>query len=329
MTWVAGPLAFRAAVGAAAYPARMASPSDLRPRTVGELLDGSFFLYRRYFGRFLIVATVVSLRALVIAGLTAKESTDVLRDAWQNMVDSVRHPKTDPFEAFREQLDLNVRIQIVAFVSAILQSFSRGAAVATMAVATWAAVNRLPMPGARGILRSALPRLPGAALAFVAQSAIGMALGPLVCCLPLVIIVTVLLTPVPAIVMFEQGALEQSLRSRLPRGPLGLAVKAVALPAAQVIDGTLRGFTLGWHAGTIARGTSYVFFVMLFVSFFVSAIAWVVAELFESGAAWFWMQHYCEVVFLPVVGISVTLWYVDLRVRREAADLLDGEIALA
>ena len=45
----------------------MASGPDLRPRTVGELLDGSFFLYRRYFGRFLLVATVVSLPALILA----------------------------------------------------------------------------------------------------------------------------------------------------------------------------------------------------------------------------------------------------------------------
>ena len=53
------------------------------------------------------------------------------------------------------------------------------------------------------------------------------------------------------------------------------------------------------------------------------------ASLFQSEALFFWLNHYCEVLFLPVVGISITLWYVDLRVRREAADLVEGEITLA
>ena len=77
------------------------------------------------------------------------------------------------------------------------------------------------------------------------------------------------------------------------------------------------------------RLPSASFLIPTRVGFFVSGVAGTVSGIFESGALFFWLNHYCEVVFLPIVGISVTLWYVDLRVRREAADLIEGEIVPA
>jgi hypothetical protein len=296
---------------------------------VGELLDGSFFLYRKHFGRFLLVATAVSLPTLVLAGLMAEESADALRDYLQSTYDSVTVRKDPSLEDTFSQWGANMRFQVAAMIGTLLQSLSRGAAVATMAVATAAALNGHSMPGAREILRRSWRRAPAAILAYVSQAMMGVALLPLLCCLPIMVIITVLLTPVPALVMFERGPIERELRGHLPGGVVGLMLKACFLPLAQVIDATLRSFVLGWHAATIARGTSFVFFLLLFVSFFVSGVAGAVAGLFDSGALFFWLNHYCEVVFLPIVGISITLWYVDLRVRREAVDLIEGEIALA
>lgn len=307
----------------------MASGPDLRPRTVGELLDGSFFLYRRYFGRFLLVATIVSLPALVMAGLTAEMSGDALRDYFQSTYDSLRVDQKPTLEDTFARMNTSARFQVFALLGALLQSLSRGASVAMMAVATAAAISGETMPRAREILRRGWARAPGAILAYVSQATMGAAMLPFFCCLPIVIVITVLLTPVPALVMFERGAIEMEIRRRAPRGAVGLLVKALLLPPAQVIDATLRSFVLGWHAATIARGTAYVFFVLTFVGVFVSGVAGAVAGLFESEALFFWLNHYCEVLFLPVVGISITLWYVDLRVRREAADLVEGEIALA
>ena len=76
----------------------MAPGPDLRPRTVGELLDGSFFLYRRYFGRFLIVATAVSLPTLIVAGVTAEQSTEILRKAFEASFENARNPEPDFFK---------------------------------------------------------------------------------------------------------------------------------------------------------------------------------------------------------------------------------------
>lgn len=304
----------------------MAPGPDLRPRTVGELLDGSFFLYRRYFGRFLLLATIVSLPTLILAGVTAETSADIIREAFQSSFDSIRHPKTDPMEALNEQLAMNLRTQAYSLLSTLLQALSRGGVIAVMAITTWAAVHRQPMPGIRETLRRAAPRIPAAVLAYASQAFLGFLL---VCCMPIGVIALVVVTPAPALVMFERGGTERALRGALPRGAVGMLLKAVLLPPAQVIDATLRSILLGWHAATIGRGTCYVFFVYLFVTFFVVAVTSAGAAVLDSMATLFWLNHYCEVLFLPVVGISVTLWYVDLRVRREAADLGEGEIVLA
>ena len=148
--------------------------SDLRPRTVGELLDGSFFLYRRYFGRFLIVATIVSLPTLIVAGLTAEQSTEVLRDAFESAFENARHPETDFMKAMSKQPAMDPKFQVMSLLATALQSLSRGAATAAMAVATAYAVRRETMPGAREIVRRALPRMPAAVLAYAFQSAFGV-----------------------------------------------------------------------------------------------------------------------------------------------------------
>ena len=110
----------------------MASGPDLRPRSVGELLDGSFFLYRRFFGRFLIVATAVSLPALIVAGLTAEQSTQILREATDAWLENLRHPETDPLKAFANQPAMDPEFQLMSFVANVLQSLSRGAATADL-----------------------------------------------------------------------------------------------------------------------------------------------------------------------------------------------------
>jgi hypothetical protein len=221
---------------------------------------------------------------------------------------------------------LDPKFQLMSFMATLLQSLSRGAATATMAVATAFAVSRETMPSASAIIRRAGPRIPAAVLAYAFQS---MFTVLMVCCTPIGVVIMVLLTPIPAVIMFEQGAVEREARTLLPAGLLGTVLKAFLLPIAQLIDGTLRSLTLSWHAATVARGSIYVFFVFLFVSFFSQAVSGSVAIVVEDGSIWFWMNHYAEVIFLPIVGISVTLWYIDLRIRREGADLIEGEIALA
>ncbi len=302
---------------------------DLRPRTVAELLDGSFFLYRRHFGRLLMTVTLLSVPTLVIAALTARFATDALRTVFESLVESsTRNPQKYDFGAqLRDQFTMQSQMLPVSVLMSVLQSVSRGGSVAVMAVAAAFAVNRETLPSAVAILRRAAPRVPGAILAHLLQAVVG--LSPLGCCLPLLIVAIVVVTPVPAILMFEQGALETRLRRSVGASLPGRVGLAVMLPFAQVADATLRALSLGWHALTLVRGTWLVFVVGTFLSFFVLAAATGVGLLADSWELGFWANHYCEVLFLPVYGVAVVLWYLDLRVRREGADLTVARLELA
>lgn len=299
---------------------------------MGELLDASFHIYRRHFFRLLVAATVLSIPALVLSGLFASTAAKALQDYSHALLKQALKPP-DPLEQIRLMLENLQRVSLVTFVEAFLQALSRGATGVAMALAAWSVVMRRPMPPAADLVRRTLPRLPAAVLGrFVVEQAL---LAPLCCCLPAYIIAYVLLVlPLPAIIALEQGDSETRMRAWMKGrpGPVRAVVLVVAMPVGITIDACKRGMELGWHAATIGRGTGYAFFVYMFVGIFVGGVTGVVALVaanfgIEADAALFWLQHYAEVVVLPVSGLAVALWYLDLRVRREGLDLSVGAAA--
>lgn len=312
----------------------MVPPGLLRPRTVGEILDASFQLYRRHFARALLAATIVSLPTLILSALYAGEAGKVMHDYmdWAMSYGQKQAAGHFDFQEYWGELMGQVgRLQVIALLGAVLQSASRGGATAVMALITWYAATGAPMPGAWTLVRRSLPRIPSIVfMNFVTWQVAGM----FACCLPITIFVLALTMPAPAVMMLERGKLEARARAAAARrGAVPrLLLLCTLVQAAICFDGLVRSLTLSFHGRTLARGSLVVFYLWCFLSFFVSAIT--VACLYAGGMAEatgfadvslapaFWAQHYAEVAVLPVLGASVTLWYLDLRTRREGIDMV-------
>lgn len=303
----------------------MATGNELRARTVGEILDASFALYRRRFGTLLLVSTVMSLptlvAAVVFAAPNARATGDyvsVVAEVFQDALHE-RVKTGDEAREFMERMNgAAVSVQLYALLGALFQALSRGAVCVAAAILTWDVLHGRPAPSAREILRRAIPR---AAAGVGAQLVIAVILLMCSLCLPIPILVAAFLAPAAAVAAIERGPLELSVRAlRLP-GPL-VVVRWFLLAVAETFDAVTRSFSLGWHGLSVARSTFLVFVILTIVSFVTSFVSVTAAALTRSFGVLWVLQHYVEVVLLPVVGIAFALWYADLCVRREALDLL-------
>ena len=286
------------------------------------MLDGSFFLYRRHFGRFLLVATVVSIPTLLAAAFTASMAADLVREAMERIFEAASKPG-DPLAQLKENLAAQASIMPLSLMQSAFQAISRGGATAVMTVATVLAVNQRPMPVWTALLQRSAPRIGGAVVALLFQNLVLLSLA---WCLPVFAVVAVVMAPMPVLVVLERGSAERALRARWDaRRWLLLPV----LPFAQALDSGVRAFVLSAHAPSLGRGTMFFFFVYTFVTLFVSGGAVAAWSIFGSDVVLYWLNYYLEVLFLPALGIATALWTLDLRARREGADLLSREVALA
>jgi hypothetical protein len=222
------------------------------------------------------------------------------------------------------------RLQLFALISAFLQSASRGGAMAVMALITWYAATGAPMPGAWTLVKRAWPRIPAIVIANFAAWQVA---GVFACCPPIMLFLLALSMPSSAVMTLERGRLETSARAAAARrsGFVRLMLVCTLVQLAMCLDGLVRSLTLSFHGPALARASLMAFFLWCFVTFFVSGISAVClfggAMLESTGfadmslAPAFWAQHYAEVAILPVLGAGVTLWYIDLRTRREGIDM--------
>lgn len=293
--------------------------TGLRPRSVGEILDASFALYRRRFGSLLLATTVLSIPALVFAALIAGPSGEAFQqymgsasDYFRQTIHDGGRPTRAQQEAMEAVLANSKDVWIFGAISALLQAMSRGAATAVGAVAAWCALGRTPFPSAWRLVRSSLPLL-GASTAVHLVLAIGWLLSGACCVtLPFVIVVAVILAPASAVMWVERRQLA---------APPGLRwILAGGSAVSRCIE-------LSLHGRTIARGTWCIAVSVTFVSAVVgvaTAAAYVASSSFAVLSV---INHFAEVVFLPVPGIAFALWYADLRVRREGLDFERREAA--
>lgn len=304
----------------------MRVPPDLGPRTFGELLDGAFVVYRRHFGYLLLLALLVSAPALIGSALFA----DVAAEATANYV---RIAMNQPVGASPDELSAHfgrliealLELQLPVLAGALLQALSRGGTMALAAILVHAILAGNERPAATVALRRMLPRLPAIVLGpFVLQLGVSFLIC---CCLPAYVVVVVLLLAQPVIAMLEVGRLETRVREGMADGgALGSVVLLplaylVVIPAATIIDSTVRSIGLTWGARSVARGTAFTFALYMFGALLTGAVMGVGQYFDQSGAVGFWAQHYGELLVLPAYGVGTTLWYFDLRVRREGLDL--------
>ena len=288
---------------------------DLKPRTVGELLDAAFFVYRRQFARLLLVAVIVSLPALAVAAVYSGDAAAAVRDWWAMLMDSSRRNHGGDFTtAISDSMKAVEKIQPFLMLSAFLQSTERAAGVVTMSFVAAAAVRRESCPPIGTLFRQAAPRL---AAAILVQVVLDTVLGYCItCCLPIGFMLAVLFACTTVSIATDRGPLETSLRASVPA-----PVRWPLLPFAQAIDGIVRSARLSANGPALARGTLFLFFLMTFVGI-AGAAAMAIGGIFAgTSGAWFWAQHCAEAICLPVWGLGIGLWYTDLRVRREGLDL--------
>jgi len=287
---------------------------DLKPRTVGEILDAAFNVYRGQFARLALVALVAALPALVVATVFAGDAAAAARSWFGMITESGRTNRGDFNRALQDSLDAAYKLQPFAILSGVLQSIERATCVTAMSFVAAAAIRREPAGSAGAILRTALPRVfPAICVQIVVDQVLGSCMG---CCPPVGIVLAVMLCCTPSAIALERGPLETAARASVP-APLRWA----AAPFAAAIDGVVRSVRLHLHGPTLARGTMFLFFLLSFVGIVnLSAIA--LATIFVSTAGgWFWAQHYSEALVGPVWGLGVACWFHDLRVRREGVDL--------
>jgi hypothetical protein len=313
----AGPKDRKVAPGTARtarYPARVTG-TDMRPRTVGEILDAACFVYRRHFARLVLVSLAVSLPAIVVAIVFSEGAAAAVSAWWDALMEGARKNRDgDLFAALRTSMDAADKVQGFALLAGVLQSFERAAGVVTMSVAAAAALGRETMPSVGRIFREAAPRLPAVVLAqVVLDYVLGTCLG---CCFPVGIVLFVMASCVAPAIARGRGSMEISLRAAVPA-----VLSWPLLPFVAAMDGVVRSVRLTAHGPTLARGTAFVCILLTFVGIANAAAIGLGVIFAAKSGGWFWAQHCSEAVVLPVWGLAVTFWYADLVARREGADL--------
>lgn len=286
---------------------------DLKPRTVGELLDAAFCVYRRQFGRLLLIAVIVSAPALVVSTVFADAAAAAARDWWGMISQSSRSNHGDFGKALDDSMRAAGELQPFILLSGLLQSMERAAGVVTMAAVAAAATRRQRAAPVLKILREAAPRLPAAILV---QSLLDYVLGMCMTCPPIGFVLTILFSCTTVAIALEVGPMETSARQGLPA-----LVRWAVVPFATAFDGLARSVRLNANGPSLGRGTLYLFFLLTFVGIADVAAVSLATIFVSTSGGWFWAQHYAEALFLPAWGLGVAFWYVDLRVRREGLDL--------
>lgn len=304
----------------------MRVPRDLGPRTFGEVLDGTFLLYRRHFGLLMLLTLIVSAMSLIGAALTAEDSGEALANYFRVAMRGPQGPGNDAAMVhFRNLMNAASEMQVMILAQAVFQAVSRGGSLAVAAIVVADLLAGRGVPTAGNVLRRALPRLPATIFGpFLLQSVV----GALAClCLPLYVAFAALVLAQPVIATVEIGRFEARIRASMQQTgrfsslPGKALLYAVILPLVITVDSTMRCCSLSWHLPAIGRATA---FMML-----LYGCGFVLQSVLGSGIAWFdrslesafWAQHYGELLILPAYGIGATLWYADLLVRRDGADL--------
>lgn len=287
--------------------------TDLKPRTIGEILDAAFNVYRGQFARLALAGILVSIPAVVIAAIFSKDAAAALRSYTTMMEDYATHPQSDPFAQMKLVFDAMGQLVPISVLAFALLALSRATVAVAMARVADAALSRelaAPVGGLlRGSLRFVVP-------AFVIELLFDMSVSQLTCCCPpLGLWLAVVLLPAPAILVLERGPLAQ----RLASAPA--VVRVPLWPFAACIDTVSRAVTLSWQAAIVGRAIAFLTFLIGFLMIFESAATTPLSVLAPDSGHWYWVQHCAEAVLLPLVGLGRALWYFELRVRREGADL--------
>jgi hypothetical protein len=288
--------------------------ADLKPRTVGEILDGAFNVYRAQFARLALVGILVSVPAVVVAAIFADDAAAAMRAYTSIVEDSAARPSSDPMAPMRMMLGAMEKIIPLSVLAFALQALSRAAAAVAMALVADAAIRRERSAPATSLLRASLPFL---VPALVIEVVFDMSVSQLSCCCPPIgLWFAAVLAPAQAILVLERGHVAERLAASAPA-----FVRVALWPFAACADALARAAVLSWHAATLGRAIAFLTFLLSFVVIFESAATVPFSLHAAESGEWYWVQHCAEALLLPLMGLARALWYFELRARREGADL--------
>jgi hypothetical protein len=287
---------------------------DLKPRTVGEILDASFNVYRVQFARLALVGILVSVPAVVIAAIFSSDAAAALRAYTNLLQESATRPSSDPTQQLRLMMEAMGKLVPISLLAFGLQALSRAAAAVAMALVANAAMRReLSIPAA-GLVRASLRFL---APAFLIELAFDMSVSQLsICCPPVGLWLALVLMPAPAILALERGPIAARLAASVPA-----FIRVPLWPFAACADALARSAALSWQGAILGRGLAFLTFLLGFVMIFESAVTAPFSLLAPDSGHWYWVQHCAEALLLPLLGLGRALWYFELITRREGADL--------
>jgi len=298
------------------YPLFVNAAGALRPRTCGEILDSSFTFYRRRFWTLLAVSTVFALPALagsllLAGGVEAAVSGTVDRFGEYMHEVNRAHGRWDQgvFDSYLRVLESATTLNWYMYASALAQAVARGGICVACALAVARVVRGEPSVGALRLVRESIPLLAGATAVWLMVPLVSMFCG---ICPPFMLFVQAVLAPGCAVLALERPdlAARGGFFSRVVRNTFVAPIVAVG-----------RCFGLSMHGMTLVRGSFVVAAILMFVGVVVGVLSLAAGLLAESVGIGFVANQYAEVLFLPVVGTCCALWYMDLIVRREGADL--------
>ncbi len=302
--------------------------SRLRPRSIGEILDQAFRLYRKHFLTFLAIIAViyVPIQLAVQIATTALVGSDNL-SATSALGSSYSSTTTDEL-ALTDSL-LGLVVIVLAVAAGLLQYLSQGALTAGVADSY---LDRPVSFG--GSYRQMLKHIGPLFGIMGLQVAVWIAIAS-----PIVLLVVVGLTAAGlgasnAGVGF--GAACLGLFLLLPLGILALYIVvrlAVVIPAIMVEKlGPVQAWKRSWRlvmncwwrtlgiiialgllGAVVSAGPAYLIRTLVL---FVVKLDPVASQALLGG-----VQILTGLVFVPLQLISMTLYYFDLRVRKEGFDI--------
>lgn len=265
---------------------------DLRPLSLGELLDRTFSLYRSRFWLFAGIMSIPQLAlllvmlALILAGITGTRTIQENPPA----------PPADLGSIFGLMAGALVGVLVIGFVFLIILAFAQAATVS--------AVSDLYL-GRDTSIRQAYARVKqsvGSVIVVIILSSLATGIGMLLCIVPGVLIMIRLSVAVPVAV--------------LERGSIGDALSRSSKLTADRMGPIFLVFLL---IGIITYAAVFVFQAPFMIALMVYA---------KQGQSPVWLNLLSQfssflagVLIGPIGMIAFSLLYYDLRIRKEGFDL--------
>ncbi|MFP5328338.1 MAG: hypothetical protein ACLGHT_12750, partial [Acidimicrobiia bacterium] len=262
-------------------------PLPLHPMTLGDILDGSFKLFKANARTVLLIVAVIYLPLQVVSAFSMRDTIGV------GLFNILNDPSVTSTELDSTQQDVGqIVVQLIAAGMSLLATPFIAGAIARVVGGSYLGEEVGPAEALKSSGRKFGPLLGSFILVHLVEG-----VGLLACCIGALFVMPMFVMVAPAIVVEDLGPIEAMRRSwRLTKNRYW-QVLGIAL---------LSGFIAN------ALGSILSQIPTLAAMFVGGPFAWVIAAL--AGVV-------ASMLSAPIVTIVATLVYFDARIRNEAFDL--------